>query len=83
MRTARFSDSGGSPYKDPSLEIDPLGRDPPARLDRDSPEGIWDQAARQEVTSYRDPPWTDKHLSKKLPCPKLRLQVVKIKKEST
>ena len=25
-------------------------------------EGTWDQAARQEVTSYRDPLWTDRHL---------------------
>ena len=25
-------------------------------LDRDPPEGTWDQAPRQEVTSYRDSP---------------------------
>ena len=34
-------------------------------LYRNPPEGTWDQAARQEVTSYRDPftpppPWSDK-----------------------
>ena len=26
------------------------------------PEGTWDQTARQEVTPYRDPLWTDRHL---------------------
>ena len=40
MRTARFSDSEGSPYKDPSLERDPLGRDPLTPLDRDPQKGI-------------------------------------------
>ena len=37
----------------------PLDRDPQKEhgtRDRDSLEGTWDQAARQEVTSYRDPP---------------------------
>ena len=37
----------------------PLDRDPP-RMNMDQGqrplEGTWDQAARQEVTSYRDPP---------------------------
>ena len=40
-----FSDSEGSPYRDP------LGRDPSGQWPL---EGTWDQAARQEVTSYRD-----------------------------
>ena len=36
-------------------------------------EGTWDEAARHEVTSYRDPPplWTTPVT---LPCPKLRLR---------
>ena len=49
----------------------PLRQRPPGQrpLDRDpwteTPlEGTWEQAARQEVTSYRDPLWTDRHLWK-------------------
>ena len=42
------------------LGRDPLDRDPPKKehgtRDRDPQERTWDQAARQEVTSYRDPP---------------------------
>ena len=47
--------------------------------DRNPPEGKWDQAARHEVASYRDPlpPWTEWQTQvKTLPCPKLRLQKV-------
>ena len=40
MRTARYSDSGGLP-----------GTETPHPL-----EGTYDQAARQEMTSYRDTP---------------------------
>ena len=42
--------------------------------------GQWDQAARQEVTPYRDLPlWTEWQTGIKiLPWPKLRLQVVKM-----
>ena len=43
MRTARYSDSMGVP-----AETLP-GQRPP-------PEGTWNQATRQEVTSYREPP---------------------------
>ena len=54
MHTARFSDSGGSPYRDTPGQRPPegtwdQGQRPPL-------EGTWDQTARQEVTSYRDPP---------------------------
>ena len=63
---------GDLPDRDPR-DRDPLDRDPPDQnpLDRDPPgrnmgpgtdtpppEGTWDQAARQEVTSYRNPPPT-------------------------
>ena len=45
--------------------------------DRDPLEGTWDQAARQEVTSYRDPSPVDRQKGvKQLPCPKLLLRVV-------
>ena len=54
MHTARFSDSGGSPYRDPSLGQRPQKEH--GTRDRDPLEGAWDQAARQEVTSYRGPP---------------------------
>ena len=38
-------------------------------------EGIWDQGARQEVTSYRDP--MDRQTPVKiLPCPKLHLREI-------
>ena len=47
MLIAHFSDSGGS-------------RDPPWKehgaRDRDPLEGTWDQAAKQEVISYRESP---------------------------
>ena len=42
-------------------------------------EGTWDQAARQEVTSYRDPLHPMNRMTdivKTLPCPKLRLRAV-------
>ena len=41
-------------------------------------EGIWDQAARQKLTSYRDPPPVNRMTVKILPCPKLRLQEVNL-----
>ena len=40
--------SGGSPRTETPLDRDHPGQRPP-------PQGTWDQAARQEVTSYRDP----------------------------
>ena len=58
------------PDRDPLLTETPMDRDPPPLLtettpqkehgtrDRDPLEGTWDQEARQEVTSYRDPPPT-------------------------
>ena len=49
MHTACFSDSWGSPYRDPP-DRDPQAKNPL------HPEGTWDQAARQEVTSYKDLP---------------------------
>ena len=52
----------------PKTEISP---------DRDLLEGTWDQAARQEVTSYRDPPLDRQMPVKILPCPKIRLRVGK------
>ena len=45
---------------------------------RRPPKGTRDQAARQKVTSYRDPPprgQNDRRV-KTLPCPKLRLRAV-------
>ena len=36
----------------------------------------WDQAAREEVTSYRDPLDRMKDVSKNITCPKLRLRAV-------
>ena len=75
---------GGSPWQRPpaSGERPPLDRDP---LDRDHPlgskketalKGTWNQAARQEVTSYRDPPVDRQTPLKILPCPKLCLRTV-------
>ena len=64
MRTAHSSPYGGLPDRDP--------------LDRDPPEGTWDQAARQEVSSYRDS-WeqNDQYtILKILPCATLRLRAV-------
>ena len=60
---------GGLPDRD-SLDRDPCGQTPARQrplswqrlpLDRNSPEGTWDQAAGQEVTLYRDPfpQWTE------------------------
>ena len=68
-----------------SLTETPLDRDPlpPIQGTWDQaqrapfPEGTWDQVTRHEVTSYRDPPRTERHmLLKILPCPKLRLRAV-------
>ena len=43
------------------------------------PEGTWYQAARQEETSYRDPPCTEWQTGvKAFPCPRLRLLAVKM-----
>ena len=67
MHTARFSDSGGggvslqrTPGQRPSLDRDPPGRNMGPGTET-SLEGAMDQAARQEVTSYRDPIplWTE------------------------
>ena len=50
------------PSQNPTTETqdrDPLDKDPgqrPLPLYRDPTEGTWDQAARHEATSYRDPP---------------------------
>ena len=70
MCTARFSDWRVLATEIPWTETPPeqrslLDRDPwiwtppPPKehgtKDRDPSEGIWDHAARQEVTSYRDP----------------------------
>ena len=38
--------------------------------------GAWDQAARQEVTSYRDSPCEQTDRCKTIPCPKLPLRTV-------
>ena len=37
--------------------------------DRDPPEGTWDRAARQEVTSYIDPIWTDRDTCENITLP--------------
>ena len=44
------------------------------------PEGTWDQEARQELTSYTDPPLSTEWQTcvKILPCPKLCLRAVNI-----
>ena len=66
---------------------DPLDRDPPDRDPQTEtpwietprqrpPEGTWDQAARQEVTSYRDPPVNRQTGIKTVPRPKLCLRTV-------
>ena len=64
MRTVRFSGSGGvCPI---SLLTDPPGRDMGSGTETPEKEHgtrlPWDKAARQEVTTYRDSPWTNKHL---------------------
>ena len=48
------------PRDRPPMEADhpPIGRSPPVGR---SPEWTWDQAARQKLTSYPLPLWTDKH----------------------
>ena len=62
-----------SPDRDPPGQRTPGQRPPGQRapgerlprqrpVDRDLLEGIEDQAARQEVTSYKDPSWTDRRL---------------------
>ena len=60
MHTACFSDSWGSAYRDPQTETlwteTLLDRDPPRQRTPYPPEGTWDQAVRQEVTSYKDLP---------------------------
>ena len=55
--------SGGFPHRDPPGQRPPRHRPPCIEtphtqilLDRDPLEGIWDQAARQEVIAYRDRP---------------------------
>ena len=62
--TALYHTGGGGGL----CQGDPSGQRPPwikAPLDRDfldrdpTQEGTWDHAARQEVTSYRDPLWTE------------------------
>ena len=81
MRTANSSLYGGGGLPLGGVyDRDPMDKDPQKEHginDRDPPEGTWDRAARQEVTSYRDPMWTDRQTPVKiLPCPKLRLQAV-------
>ena len=91
MRTTRFSESGEAISLQTPLDKDPsLGRDPLPPLDRDQgqrpPEGTWDQAARQEVTAFRNllapppplPKGRMKYMCKNITLPKLRLQAVKI-----
>ena len=60
----------GSPYRYP-LEMNPLDRDPLTETpqkehgtrDREPPQGTWDQAARHEVTSHRDPPYNTNRMT--------------------
>ena len=62
MRTARSLPYGGGLCLGGLCTGESLLGSPPTEnpckehgtRDRDPPEGIWDQAARQEVTSYRD-----------------------------
>ena len=73
MRTTRFpvrgrvcpTPSGGRPPKRN------MGPETETAL-----EGTWDQAVRQEVTSYRDPNVNRQTGVKTLPCHKLRLRAV-------
>ena len=81
MRTARFSDSGGGlPTETPTgSNIVPLTEPPNPRRNIGSGihtplKGTWDQAARQKVTSYRDP--TLDRPVKTLPHPKLHFRAV-------
>ena len=53
------------------------GRDPERETPEQRPlEGTWDQAARHEVTSYRDPPVNRQTGVKTVLCPKLCLGAV-------
>ena len=54
MSTTHFSDLGGSAYRDP-LDKDLHTEIPWTGI----PQATWDQTARQELTSYRDPLWTE------------------------
>ena len=67
MRTAHFSDSKVSSYRDFPGQRPPPAKEHGAR-GRDPLEGTWDQAARQELISYRTPPpprrpWTEWQMS--------------------
>ena len=74
MRTTRFPVRGGGSVQ-PPLEADPPRRN--MGPETQTPlEGTWDQAVRQEVTSYRDPHVNRQTGVKTLPCPKLRLRAV-------
>ena len=87
MRTARSllygglcpGQAGGGSVRGRGLCPPPLKQH--GTRDRESPEGTWDLAPRQEVTSYRDPSLLANrmtHANKTLPCPKLRLWVVNL-----
>ena len=75
-----------TPFTETSLDRDPLpkgtwdqtGQRPRRNMGPETETGgTWDQSARQEVTSYRDPPRVDRQTPvKTLPCPKLRLRAV-------
>ena len=68
MHSSRMRTAPSSPYRKslsvgetPWIET-PLDRDPPGQRPPWTETPIrrtWDQAARQEVTSCRDPPWTE------------------------
>ena len=78
MHTTRFSGFRGRGLPNTHGGRPPCRKTPleyGTRL-RDPLEGTWDQAARHEVTSYKDPLVNRQTLVKKLPCPELRLQVV-------
>ena len=49
---------------------------------RDSPEGTWDQAARQDVTSFRDPR-RQANTCEYVTLPELCLQAVKVSNKAT
>ena len=63
MRTTRsLPYPRGLPGQRPP-DREPLERDPLTETPGQRPlEGIWDQVADQQVTSYRDPLWTDRRL---------------------
>ena len=92
MHTACSSPYGGLSYRDlwtetpqpeTSLDRTPLWTETLQKehgtIDRDLPQGAWDQAARQDMTSYRDR-MTD--MCKNITLPKLCLRTVKIKTTS-